>query len=78
MDFATPVQFIDSYGVSTGVRLDITTTGLYEHLAYESGNDVIVEVSELSGAAAVEDIEVKFFEDKVYEGTRWPTASAVT
>jgi type IV pilus assembly protein PilQ len=71
MDFATPVQLIDSYGVSSGVRLDISTTGLYEHLAYESGNDIVVEVSALSqAAAAVENIEVKFFEDKVYEGTK--------
>jgi type IV pilus assembly protein PilQ len=70
MDFATPVQLIDSYGVSSGVRLDLGTAGLYEHLAYESGNDVIVEVSALAQAAAVEDIEVKFFEEKVYEGTK--------
>jgi type IV pilus assembly protein PilQ len=71
MDFATPVQFIDSYGVSSGVRLDLNTTGLYEHLAYESGNDIVVEVSALAkAAAAVEDIEVKFFEDKEYEGTK--------
>jgi type IV pilus assembly protein PilQ len=71
MDFATPVQFIDSRGVSSGVRLDISTSGLYEHLAYESGNDIVVEVSALSqAAAAVENIEVKFFEDKVYEGTK--------
>jgi type IV pilus assembly protein PilQ len=71
MDFATPVQLIDSYGVSSGVRLDIGTTGLYEHLAYESGSDIVVEVSALAqAAAAVENIEVKFFEDKEYEGTK--------
>jgi len=71
MDFATPVQFIDSHGVSSGVRLDIATTGLYEHLAYEAGNDIVVEVSALSqSVAAVEDMEVKFFEEKEYEGTR--------
>ena len=71
MDFATPVKFIDSYGVSSGVRLDLTTSGLFEHLAYESGNDIVVEVSELSQATKVaEEIEVKFFEEKVYEGTK--------
>ena len=70
MDFATPVQFIDSYGKGSGVRLDITTTGLYEHLAYESGNDIIVEVSEVSKAVSAEKTEVRFFEDKEYEGTR--------
>jgi len=71
MDFATPVQLIDSYGVNSGVRLDLSTSGLYEHLAYESGNDIIVEVKPMSKAAkAVEEVEVKFFEDKTYEGTK--------
>jgi len=71
MDFATPVQLIDSYGVNSGVRLDISTAGLYEHLAYESGNDIVVEVSAVSAAVEkAEDIEVKFFEEKVYEGTK--------
>jgi type IV pilus assembly protein PilQ len=71
MDFATPVQLIDSYGVSSGVRVDLGVNGLYEHLAYESGNDVIVEVSPVSQTAATaEDIQVKFFEEKSYEGTK--------
>jgi type IV pilus assembly protein PilQ len=71
MDFATPVQFIDSFGVSSGVRLDLTTRGLYEHLAYESGNDIVIEVSPVSKMAeAVEEAEVKFFEEKTYEGTK--------
>jgi type IV pilus assembly protein PilQ len=71
MDFATPVQFIDSYGVTSGVRLDLSTKGLYEHLAYESGNDIVVEVATMARAAeAVEEIEVKFFEEKTYEGTK--------
>jgi len=71
MDFATPVQLIDSFGTSSGVRLDISTTGLYEHLAYTSGNDVVVEVSALAQSAVQdEDAKVKFFEDKTYEGTR--------
>jgi len=71
MDFATPVQLIDTYGVSSGVRLDLNTRGLYEHLAYDSGNDLIIEVSPVSRAAAItEEIEVKFFEEKAYEGTK--------
>ena len=71
MDFATPVQFIDSYGLNSGVRLDITTTGLYEYLTYESGNDYIIEVSEVRGTSKVAEEEVvKFFEEKTYEGTK--------
>jgi type IV pilus assembly protein PilQ len=71
MDFATPVQFIDSYGVKSGVQVTMSTRGLYEHLAYESGDDIVVEVSKLAESAqAAEEIEVKFFEDKTYEGTK--------
>ena len=71
MDFATPVQYIDSYGVNSGVRLDLTTVGLYEHLAYESGSDYVIEVSELSRATQVAEEEiVEFFEEKTYEGSR--------
>lgn len=71
MDFATPVQFIDSYGSNAGVRVDLTTAGLYEHLSYESGNDIVIEVKPLSQVAtAVEEVEVKFFEEKTYEGTK--------
>jgi type IV pilus assembly protein PilQ len=71
MDFATPVQLIDTYGVNSGVRIDLATAGLYEHLAYESGNDIVIELSQLSQAvAAAEEAEVKFFEEKTYEGTK--------
>ena len=71
MDFATPVQLIDTFGVNSGVRVTLTTAGLYEHLAYESGNDIILEISPMSQAAkAVEEVEVKFFEEKTYEGTK--------
>jgi len=71
MDFATPVQFIDSFSVDSGTRVSLTMAGLYEHLAYESGNDLIMEVKPLSQvAAAVEEVDVKFFEEKAYEGTK--------
>jgi type IV pilus assembly protein PilQ len=71
MDFATPVQFIESYGVSSGTRVDLTTSGIYKHLAYDSGNSIIVEVSPVSATAeSIEEAEVKFFEEKTYEGTK--------
>ena len=71
MDFATPVQMIDTSPVNNTVRVTLTTSGAYEHLAYESGNDVVIEVTEVSQMKlATEEIEVKFFEDKQYEGTK--------
>ena len=71
MDFATPVQLIDTFNVNAGTRVSLTMAGLYEHLAYESGNDIILEVSPMSESArAIEEEEVKFFEEKTYEGTK--------
>ena len=71
MDFATPVKFIDSYNLGSGVRLDLTTQGLYEHLVYESGNDIVVEVSEMKRTQDIAEEEVvKFFEEKEYTGTK--------
>lgn len=71
MDFATPVQFIDSGEMGSAVRLELEITGLYEHMAYQSGNDWIIEVSELAPAAidASKD-RVEFYEEKEYTGTR--------
>jgi type IV pilus assembly protein PilQ len=70
MDFATPVQMIDTSSSNSGVRVTLATAGLYEHLAYEAGNDIIVEVKPRSVAKDAEEIEVKFFEEKTYEGTK--------
>jgi type IV pilus assembly protein PilQ len=70
IDFATPVQFIDSAQVNSAVRLILTTQGLYEHLAYESGNDIVIEVKAAKKFAKVEAADVKFFEEKSYEGTK--------
>jgi type IV pilus assembly protein PilQ len=70
VDFATPVQLIDSAQVNSAVRIILTTNGLYEHLAYESGNDIVIEVKESHKFAKVEATDVKFFEEKTYEGTK--------
>ena len=70
IDFATPVQIIDSSQVNKTVRVKMATTGTFEHLAYESGNDIVIEVKKVVKFAKVEEAEVKFYEDKTYEGTK--------
>ena len=70
VDFATPVQFIDADTVSDGVRIALAVGGAYEHLAYESGENIVIEVEPQAGPQQQEEEQVKFFEDKVYEGTR--------
>ena len=71
MDFATPVQIIDSGEMGSGVRLELEVTGLYEHMAYQSGDDWIIEVSKLAAMAVAADEEViEFYKEKEYEGSR--------
>ncbi len=71
MDFATPVQIIDSGELGSAVRLELEVSGLYEHMAYQSGNDWVIEVSELAAATIGASKEiVEFYEEKEYEGSR--------
>lgn len=71
LDFATPVRFIDASPAGNGVRIALSVSGQYEHLAYESGQNIVIEVEQASRAKQkAEEEQVKFFEDKVYEGTR--------
>ncbi len=71
VDFATPVQFIDTSPISNGVRLVINVAGPYEQLAYESGENIVIEVQKLIKDIQKEEKEkIKFFEEKKYEGTR--------
>jgi type IV pilus assembly protein PilQ len=46
LDFATPVQSIDVRGSGGGTRMEITARGAFEQLAYQTGSEYIVEVSE--------------------------------
>ncbi len=71
VDFATPVQIIDSGDMGTTVRIELEVAGLYEHMAYQSGNDWIIEVSNLAPEAVTKESEViEFYKDKEYEGAR--------
>ena len=71
MDFATPVQIIDSNERGSAVRLEMEVSGLYEHMAYQSGNDWIIEVSELAATTiGASDEAIEFYEEKQYEGSR--------
>ena len=43
-DFATPVQRIDARASGGGTKLVLSTSGAYESLAYQSGNEYVVEI----------------------------------
>jgi type IV pilus assembly protein PilQ len=63
-DFATPVSGFDVVRVGDGVRLAISATGDFEHLAYQSDDQYVVEVQPASKA------EQKVQEKPVYTGER--------
>jgi type IV pilus assembly protein PilQ len=71
VDFATPAQFIDVAPSGQGTRLEIAVNGDYEHLAYQSGSELIVEVTQKVEVVQEEDpYELQFYEDREYSGTR--------
>ncbi|HEY0334593.1 MAG TPA: type IV pilus secretin PilQ family protein [Stenotrophomonas sp.] len=52
-DFATPVQRIDAKPSGGGAQLVLTTTGPFESLAYQTGNEYVVEISPRKGVPAM-------------------------
>ncbi|HEY5602976.1 MAG TPA: type IV pilus secretin PilQ [Gammaproteobacteria bacterium] len=66
VDFATPVQYIDTTRVGNRVRLSITPAGDYEYLAYHAGQTYTVEVKPRVKAEAEKEKE----EEKGYTGEK--------
>jgi type IV pilus assembly protein PilQ len=52
-DFATPVQRIEARATSSGAQLMLGTQGGFETMAYQSGNEYIVEIVPRAAAAVV-------------------------
>jgi type IV pilus assembly protein PilQ len=48
VDFATPVQMIDTFAEGTAVRMMVSATGLYDHLAYQSDDLFTLEIKPLT------------------------------
>lgn len=53
VDFATPVQRIDARATSSGAQLVLGTTGMVESMAYQRGNEYIVEIVPRAAAPAI-------------------------
>ncbi len=49
-DFATPVKSLDSNANAGSTRLVINTNGAYESMAYQTGNEYVIEISPKRGA----------------------------
>ena len=57
-DFATPVQRIEARATSSGAQLVLGTQGAFESMAYQSGNDYIVEIVPRASTAGVAKAKV--------------------
>ncbi|KRG70053.1 type IV pilus secretin PilQ [Pseudoxanthomonas dokdonensis] len=53
VDFATPVQRIDAHPQGSGTQLVLSTNGAFESLAYQTGNEYVVEIVPKSERAAM-------------------------
>jgi type IV pilus assembly protein PilQ len=59
VDFGTPVSVVDTRSQGDHVSMEITPTGLWEHIAYQSDNQFVVEVR-----------PVKEDPNKLFQGTK--------
>lgn len=53
VDFATPVQRVEAQSRAGGTQLVLSTRGDFESLAYQSGNEYVVEIAPRAGQKAV-------------------------
>ena len=68
-DFATPVQMITPEVRGSNVRLMLDTAGAYEHVAYQTGDQLVIEVTEPETEPRMAQ-ELEFFQDREYTGER--------
>jgi len=55
VDFATPVQRVEAQSKAGGTQLVLSTRGDFESLAYQSGNEYVVEIVPRAGQKAMGD-----------------------
>ncbi|MFT3755025.1 MAG: type IV pilus secretin PilQ family protein [Pseudoxanthomonas sp.] len=53
VDFATPVQRVEAHAVGKGTQLVLSTRGGFESLAYQTGNEYVVEIAPRAAQAAM-------------------------
>ncbi|MBD8897468.1 type IV pilus secretin PilQ [Rhodanobacter sp. DHG33] len=72
LDFATPVQSIDTRnGIGGGVHMTIATKGVVDTSAWQEGNQYVVEVApKKSSSAAVNASQLAMDQHPAYTGTR--------
>ncbi len=64
-DFGTPVRYIDLVQDGPDARIEIEAHGRYDHLAYQSGATLTIDVKPVSGEEELQGIE-----ERVYTGEK--------
>jgi len=59
-DFATPIQMIDSVKKGENTQLTLSTSGKFEHLAYQSEKQLVLEVKPVSEESKSSDSKDQF------------------
>ncbi len=67
VDFATPVLTIDTKESGKDTHMEVSTTGKYEHLSYQTGNVYTIEVKQVAPEQKKEEIAIK---DRQYTGEK--------
>ncbi len=60
-DFATPVRYIDLIQRGPDARIEISASGRYDHLAYQSGATLTIDVKPQSEADGLQGLEAKTY-----------------
>jgi len=68
-DFATPVKTITPEVRGSNVRLNLDIAGAYSHVAYQTDNRLVIEVTEPEQEPRMTR-ELEFFQDREFEGER--------
>ena len=68
VDFATPVSYVDVRARNGNVIVDISANGNFEHFAYQTGDQYVIEVNEIASDAETEALSLD--SEIVYEGDK--------
>ena len=68
IDFATPVQTVDAFNQGSDTRIIITSTGKYEHLAYQTNDLLTIDVK--PEIKLSEDETIKNRKNNIFTGER--------
>jgi type IV pilus assembly protein PilQ len=56
VDFATPIRYVDASESANGTRISLSVAGPYESMAYQSGNEYVIEVAPPAAAVVAGDV----------------------